>query len=125
MGICSEFVELLKREKLTSISIKRERDSYRLALNLLRRFEAMMRMGYNPQEDRGKDSIKKAIEAEIARLYANKRMRNPLNNKELSRVAEACLGKISSMDCITREICALYYQLMATGRRHLIELISI
>lgn len=123
MGVCSDFVDFLRRERLTRIPLKKDRDAYTLALNLLRRYEAMLRMGLDPREARGRSRIQEALGAEIVRLYANKRMDQPLSEEELSRVSGISLNRISSMDPITREVCAIYYRLMATEKEHLKELI--
>jgi len=117
---CEDLVQLIKRSNSLN-QVSEDRDAYDLSFKLLRRYEYMLRKGYDPSKDR--DIFIKGIISEIASKFSSKRIQFSLPDAEI--ISSKILDILMSMDRDFRSLCSLYFQLKKLRKREINQLIEL
>lgn len=123
MASCENLIGYLERSGVTRKSFKKKGDSYRLAGNLLRITEQLIRLGNRLLEDEG--IFLEGIRSEIIKFYAGKRFQDLPRSSDLESAATDILEIIRSMNSVQRETCSIYYELRKLGRVEIEQLLDI
>jgi len=117
---CEDLINFIKMERAFE-QIKSWRDLYDLGFRLVRRYEYILRRGYNPAESR--DVFIEGIISEIALKFSSKRLPFSLSERDARRISSRILDILTEMGDL-RSICGLYFQLRKKEEmHHLIDLI--
>jgi len=122
LGRCEDLVNKLRSENVISDYVKKDKDFYDLAENIVRGFEQILR------EDPSREDHEKLVREVMVRLYrfyAEKRIKELPEEKKVSEIAGKIVKELLSMDPIQREICYLYFSLKSQGKREIDELMKI
>jgi hypothetical protein len=117
---CEDLVQLIRGSKSLD-QISKERDAYDLSFRLLRKYEYILRKGYDPSKDR--DIFIKGIISEIASKFSSKRIQFSLPDAE--EISSKILDILKSMDKDFRSLCGLYFQLKKLRRKEIDQMIDL
>ena len=121
--MCSDIAEQLRREEALREVMRRRGDQYKLAANLLRRYEELIRTDHDPRRDR--DTFVAQLVAELVKWFAGKRYYEIPEDLELQRIADNILNRFNRMSLVQREVCSLFFPLKATGRKEIEALLQL
>ncbi len=117
---CEDLVQLIRMSNSLK-QLSGDRDAYDLSFKLLRKYEYILRKGYDPSKDR--DIFIKGIISEIASKFSSKRIQFSLPDAEI--ISSKILDILMSMDRDLRSLCSVYFQLKKLGKWEINQLIDL
>jgi len=119
---CEDLVDIIRTERSLR-EISKQRDAYDLSFRLVRKYEYMLRRGYDPSKNR--DAFIRGIISEIALKFSSKRLSFSLSKENAEKISNRILDVLMEMSEDFRSLCGLYFQLRKIkDMEHMIELVK-